>query len=367
MSYKEKIRILHVLGSMNRGGAETFVMNIYRNIDREDIQFDFLLTTDKNDYSDEIAKLGGTIYTISPRNHGVISYLKNLNNFLEEHKYSVVHFHASSLSSIEVLLIAKINNVKVRIIHSHSSNQKGALHKIMHVVNKLFIRSLATDYLGCSELANSWMFKHTGVYKKSIMINNGIITNSFAYNEAIRTDMRKRLNIKDELLFGHVGRFCEVKNHEFIIKIFHTYLKKYGNAHLILVGVGELEDKTKNMVAELNIEKNVTFLGLRSDISDLLQAMDIFLFPSLYEGLPVALVEAQASGVMIYGSDTISSKTVLSDNIKFLSLTKNEEFWATYIHDDYLKYKRGDKSKNIIEKGFDIKTTTDFLVKNIYK
>lgn len=359
-------RILHILGSMNIGGAETFIMNLYRNIDRTQLQFDFLLSTEKNAYAEEIRKLGGCIYIIEPRRNGLTKYKNALNNFFSEHKYAIVHQHCSSLSPIDPLVIAKKWGVPTRVIHSHNSYQSGMVHKILHYLRKPLIKKIATHYLGCSDLANNWMYKYTGVLDKAIMINNGVNTSLFSYNENIRKDVRDKLGVEGKVLFGHVGRFSKVKNHRFIIKIFNAYLEKYGNAHLILVGNGELYEETRSIVTGLNIDEHVTFLGVRTDVNELLQAMDILLMPSFYEGLPVSLVEAQVSGVMTYATNIISKDVALADNIKFLSLSNDENFWAEYIYNDYKEYIRKDKSELIKKLGFDILTTNDYLVNNIY-
>ena len=362
------IYVLQMLATMNRGGAETFIMNVYRNIDREKVQFDFLLCTKQNDYAQEIEALGGHIFIIEPRNKGVLKYWRSLDRFfkLNGAKYSTVHCHVSSLSSIAHLFFAKKYGVKNRVIHSHSSVAQGLIHKILHYANKPFLSMVATHYLGCSDLALKWLYKGTGRYNQAVMINNGINSGQFAYDVRVRRFVREKLGINDQIVFGHIGRFSKMKNHKFIIDVFHSYLVKYGNAFLLLVGTGELIEQIQSYVNKLNMSKNVLFLGLRSDTANLLQAMDIFLFPSIFEGLAVALVEAQTSGVMVYASDTISRDAGICDNIKFLSLKNNADNWSEYIHNDYMKYVRADKSVRIVEAGFDIKTTVEYLVNKIY-
>ena len=363
-----KYKILHVLHSMNRGGIETFIMNVFRNINRECFQFDFLLSSQKNDYAQEILDLGGVIYYIQGRRCGVINCCKELNHFFSLHKgeYRAIHVHVSSLSSLEPLYYAKRNGVPIRIIHSHSTNQTGIIHKVQHYLNKPFVPILATHYLACSQVALNWLYNYTLVKKRAVIIRNGIDTERFKFDELIRTQVRDELGIDaNSFVLGHVGRFCEVKNHKFLVAIFEKYVRKYRNAKLVLVGGGELLEQTKEMVKNLDIDRDVLFLGIRSDIERLLQAMDVFVFPSLYEGLPVALVEAQASGLQVVCSDKVSKESKLSDGCYFYSLTNEASQWADYIHElpEIGRRKMFEQVKN---NRYDIKDTVSYLCHMVY-
>lgn len=361
------IKVLQILPGLNRGGLETFVMNIYRTIDRDNIQFDFL-TNDKNgDYSQEIRDLGGHIFYIPPRRNGIGAFLKNLKEFFLNHsgEYNAVHYHESSLTSIEVLYFAKKSRVPVRIIHSHSSSIMGSkLHLLTHLFGKLAIANLATHYLGCSDKALDWMFRYTGIRKKATIIQNGINVNSFKYNPNLRRGVREKLNIsQDCIVIGHIGRFSEVKNHSFLIDIFSNYLIMHSEAKLLLIGVGELQDSVKEKVKKLGITKSVFFLGMREDTAALYQAMDIFVMPSLYEGLPVTLVEAQASGLPILCSDTISKMSNITGNYSSMSILNSAKSWSDRIDVILNKYIRNDESSSIIKAGFDINTATNSLIR----
>lgn len=360
------IRVLQVLPTLNRGGLETFVMNVYRSIDRKKIQFDFLTNEKDGDYANEIQELGGTIYYIPPRNKGMRAYCHHLNSFFKQKKniYQAVHYHESSLTSLEVLYYAKKYGIPNRIMHSHSSSILGnKLHYLTHYFGKLVIGSLANHYVGCSDKALDWMFGHTGVRDKAIIVNNGIDVPSFAFDASIRQNIRNRLNISDkDIVVGHIGRFSTVKNHTFLIDIFTELRRITPNAKLVLVGVGELVDSIKSKVMELNLSDSVLFLGLRTDTNNIYQAMDIFVMPSLYEGLPVVLVEAQASGLPVLCSDTISTMSKMSENYETMSIEENAKKWAKRIIElQNPVYNRSIGTRNIIKAGFDINKVADYL------
>lgn len=355
-------RVLQIFGKLGRGGLETFVMNLYRAIDRQQVQFDFLLTAANGDYEEEAKKLGARIYYIPPRCKGLKAYKCSLDRFFARNagQYSAVHLHVSSLTSVEPLEYAEKYNIPIRIIHSHSSsvkqNLKGRLlHHILHNLNKLKIKRLATHYLGCSDKALDWLFKWTGVRSKALMINNGIDVSRYRFNETTRQEMRRIFGFRDEFVVGHVGSFIPVKNHHYLITLFVEILKAIPDSKLLLVGAGELEMSIKEQIHERSLESKVIFAGLRSDVDKVLQAIDVIIMPSLFEGLPVSLVEAQAAGVPVLASDTISSDIALTPDIRFLSLDDSIQKWvdcAVHIHNHHI---RMDTVEEIRDKGFDIK------------
>ncbi len=364
------IRVLQVLPGLNRGGLETFVMNVYRSIDRSNIQFDFLTNMKKGDYSKEILTHGGKIYYIPPRRKGLSLYIKALSSFFEEKKsvYNAIHFHESSLTSIEILYFAKKSNIPIRIMHSHSSSIMGnKIHYLTHFFGKLLIKNLATHYFGCSDKALNWMFNYSGVRKKAKIINNGIDAVNFKYDSTIRSKTRSELGIgADTLVIGHIGRFSSVKNHKFLIDIFIQLKNLKENAILILVGDGELKQSIQQKVKDLKLDNAVLFLGSRSDTNMIYQAMDIFVMPSLYEGLPIVLVEAQASGLPVICSNRISKMSCMSENFTMLSIDENATVWANHINETKLTSKRELAYLNIIKNGYDIKTITTTL-KSVYQ
>ncbi len=359
------IRVLHCVHGMNRGGLETFIMNVYRNIDRTKIQFDFLVHTDnKCDFDDEIISLGGKIFSIPSRHSGLIKNRNALDKFFEEHKeYKILHQHSSSLSYIEPLKSAKKHNVPVRIVHSHSTREGGSfLHNYIHKWNQLFIDSYATLFFTCSDLAGKWMFSKK-IHKSDSykIINNGIQTSNFVFNKEKRRNVRKNMGIYDKFVMGHVGRLTYPKNHEFLIEVFNDFLKKEPNSILLLVGDGELRNLIKQKIKSLNLEDNIKLTGKRDDIADLLQAMDVFVFPSHFEGLPVTLVEAQAAGLPCVVSDNITKQVKITDNIEYIKLTSPTSTWVDKIIEIKENHVRRDEEEYIVSAGFDIRTVANSL------
>lgn len=363
-------RVLQVMGGLKRGGLETFAMNVYHAIDRTKIQFDFLLTqvTD-GDYEEEARRMGANIYYLPARNNGIKAYEQSLDLFFKEHHdYIAVHEHISSLTSIRPIYYAKKYGIPVRVLHSHSSSiQKSLrfhwLHTILHYVNKPKVAKWATHYLGCSDKALDWAYKYTGIRSRAHMINNGIDTEKYMYNSLIRTEVRREFNISlDDFVIGHVGRFIPLKNQTFLVDILEQIHKDDSTAKLLLIGEGETLDAVKNKVASKDLQDFVVFTGVRSDVFRLMQAMDIFVMPSWFEGLPVSLVEAQASGLPIVSSATISRDVDITQTIQFKSIEESAEDWAHSILLLRANHQRSNNLDKIIEAGFDSKTAVEQLI-----
>ena len=328
-------RILQIVYSMNRGGIETFLMNIYRKIDRSALQFDFLVhTEEKGDYDDEIVQMGGRVFSVPSRRAGVFNNKKSLTNFFKQHsEYSVVHQHTSSLSYIAPLIAAKKCEIPTRIIHAHSSRQEGSkLHYLFHALNKKRIGGIASKYFSCSTQAAKWFYSDKiRASEEYAIIKNSIDIAEFSYNPDVRAKKRSHLGLESSFVIGHVGRFSPAKNHKFLVDVFSQLLKIKENAKLLLVGEGETMKAIHEMVHELGINDNVIFAGLQSDVSSWLQAMDVFVLPSVYEGLPVTLIEAQASGLPCLISNTVTDDVMVTRLIKKLSLTAPIEEWANRV------------------------------------
>lgn len=363
-------RVLQVFGRLGRGGLESFVVNLYKAIDREEIQFDFLLTNPGGDYEDEVKALGANIFYIPFRSRSVRSYRKALDDFFRENsaKYSAIHLHASSLSSIEPLIYAKKYGIKTRIVHSHSSAVKKGLsartiHYILHTINKLRIGRIATHYFGCSDKALDWMFSWSGVRSKAVMINNGIDSSKFRYNPKTRDKIRSELRLDDDFVIGHVGSFIHVKNHKFLIELFNRFHEEIPNSRLVLVGDGELRGEIESDIKANNIENVVILTGIRGDVYILLQGMDLLIMPSFFEGLPVSLVEAQASGLPVIASDTISRDVEITPNISFMSIKDDTSKWVDKIISIRRGFIRKDTTDYIKKAGFDIHQTSSFISK----
>ena len=361
-------RILQITDSMGMGGIQAFIMNVYRNIDREKYQFDFLLHQKmENGYDDEILKMGGIIYYIPSRHEGIIKNRKALEKFFSKHpEYTVVHQHESSLTYIEPLVIAKKYHVPVRIMHSHSTRASGSkIHTLLHKINIHRIKNVATNYFACGELAGKWMYNGSGVEKKVIIVNNGIDIKKYSFDETIRKKVRIELGLDKKFVIGNVGRFSEVKNHTFLIDVFNEFVKLYPDSELVLVGDGDLQQDMKNKVKELSLSDKVQFLGIRRDVHTILMSFDYVVIPSLYEGFPVTAIEAQAIGVPCLISDSVTKDVVINNNVKMLSLRESADVWADQIYKNK-KVQRNSNKEGLIKKGFDIATTTDYLLE-IYK
>lgn len=366
---KNKIlRVLHVVTYMGRGGLETMIMNYYRNIDRNRVQFDFLVHRDfEADYDKEIIQLGGRIYRLPPLNPLSKDYLSKLDAFFKEHKeYRIVHSHLDCMSAIP-LKYAKINGISVRIAHAHSSNQTKDLKYPLKLFYKTKISKYANYLFACSNEAGRWMF---GKNADFTVLNNAIDTEKYLFNKNTAQKVRKELNIKnDSLVIGHVGRFENPKNHSFIIDIFAETLKKNSNSVLLLVGEGSLRKTIEEKVNSLSIKNDVIFAGLRTDVNELLQAMDVFLFPSLYEGFGIVALEAQASGLPCLISDKVPIECKKTDLVYQMNLSDSSDKWAEKVI-ELSKIKRNNTYEEIKESGFDIKSNAEKLEKfylNTYK
>jgi len=367
----EPIRILHIVGRMDRGGIESFIMNLYRNIDKTKVQFDFLCHYGREAaFNEEIRKMGGRIYempAIKNENkiyyHKIISYIRALNNFFDNNNYKIIHGHMTNTALI-YMLIAKKNGVKNMIAHSHLSKSKKGVNGFITDILQTPISYIASDHFACSKVAAEWLFSkkinNSGVVK---IINNSIDVEEFKYSLEVREKMRVKLKLENSFVIGHVGRFYHEKNHDFLIDIFKEILKEKNNAKMILVGDGPLKPTIHEKVKMLGLENNIIFLGVREDISDLMQAMDVFVLPSHFEGLPVVTVEAQASGLPCVFSSAVTSETNLTQRVKYVSLNNDPKKWAVEIIQIYQQYARLDTSETIREKGYDVK----FLAKELEK
>lgn len=356
------IRVLHVVTDMNRGGLETLLMNYYRHINRAEIQFDFLVHRyNRAAYDDEIESLGGKIYRLPRLNPFSIIYKRSLAEFFKTHpEYQIVHAHLDCMSSV-VLKAAKECGVGVRIAHSHSSSQDKNLKYPLKLFFRHFIPKYATHLLACGELAGKWMFGNVGF----TILNNAIDSAKYTASPEKRKEMRNSFGIKkNEFVLGHVGRFSPVKNHDFIIDIFMAVQKRI-NAKLLLVGNGKLKTKITNKVKRFGLTDKVIFTGIRNDVPDLLPAMDAFVFPSIYEGLPLTLIEAQAAGLPCFISSKVPLDCKITDLVQQIPLTDNAEIWADHIIQSLGIPKLNTRQK-IYDAGFDICMNAKFL-ENYYK
>lgn len=369
---RQPIRVLNMFTIMDRGGAETMVMNYYRHIDRTRVQFDFLVHREQRGaYDDEIERMGGRIYRMCPVYPQNFSrYKRDLRTFFRTHpEYKIIHSHMSELGYF-AFREAERQGVPVRICHAHNAPHGFDAKMIIRTYFKKRMMPYLTHLFMCGEESGKWLY---GEKNKSrfIMLNNAIDAAVYSFDASKREEMRHQLSLTGELVIGHVGRFNPQKNHAFLLDIFAALLKKEPNAALLLVGGGADMPKIQAKARELGIAEHVRFLGVRSDVADLMQAMDVFVFPSLYEGLPVTMVEAQASGLPCIISDKVPPECILTDGlVNIMPLSASPEAWAEKIL-AMRAVPRTDRHEKIAAHGFDISTEAvklqEFYIKSVEK
>lgn len=351
---KRMIRVLQVVTHMNRGGLETMLMNYYRHIDREQVQFDFLTHRPYDgDYGAEIKELGGNIFHLPILNPFSSYYKRELGDFFDVHsEYKIIHVHQDCLSSV-ILKEAKRHGIMVRIAHSHNAGQDVNIKYPIKLFYQWYIPHYATDLMACSEAAGKWMFRGA----KFHILNNAIDVSSYVYNKEKRQQQRVKWGISNDVtVYGHVGRFSLQKNHTFLLDIFNEIVNKNSNSVLLLVG-NDTEEKApeiKEKVKTLGLEDKVIFTGLRSDVADLLQVMDVFIFPSLYEGLGIVAIEAQASGLPCLISDKVPIECKKTDLVQQIFLDESCKIWAEAAIKAAKEIRRTDESSQIRMVGYDI-------------
>jgi glycosyltransferase involved in cell wall biosynthesis len=317
---------------MNLGGIESFLMSVLRNSDHEENSYVFLVySNERFDFQDEIERLGARIKRISnPKNVSVWRHIVELKKAIQEEHPDVVHAH-TYFDSAYVLLAAFLVGVRIRVAHSHTtlaSTENRLAKKIKWLIARILIYTCATHRIGCSSEAGIALFGKQD-FK---IIPNGIALDKFYFNESVRNEKRTELSIADGVtLIGHVGRLDTPKNHLFLIDIFAKYHQLNTQSKLVLVGSGKLQLQIERRIAKYKIEDAVILLGDRRDVDKLLNAFDIFIFPSIYEGLPVSLVEVQANGLPAFVSNAISNEVALTRNIQFYSLSWTAAEWAKKI------------------------------------
>ena len=333
------VRVLQSVGGMNHGGIEHFVMNVYRKIDRDLVQFDFVeRVNDRCVFDDEIESLGGRIYRFqSPDKHPISSMRFYRELFREHPEWQVVHEHRSTLSGFLCCLrAAGYEHVRTRVAHAHNSALSScyggfgnAVEQITDVINKKMIGKIATDYFACSDLAAQWLFPfETGVSNKVRVIPNGIDVTRFSFNVQDRVEIRALYGIPENaFVIGHVGRFCQEKNQEFLIGLLKAIPAEM-EGRLLLLGDGPLRGEIEDRASRLGLRERVIFAGLQSETWKFYSAMDAFCMPSIHEGLPVSAVEAQANGLPLFLSENVSHDTDLGGVKAFLPINEGVDAWV---------------------------------------
>lgn len=332
-SKNDKIEVYQIMGKWIGGGLESVIMNYYENIDRSKIQFTFICDEDSTDIPyEKIEKLGGRVIIVPPYQKA-FKYIKKLKEIFKENNCKIVHSNINTLS-VFPLYVAKKTGVPIRIAHSHStSNKKEWKKNMVKNILRPFSKKYANTYFACSELAGRYLFGNkTFDEGKVIVFNNAINLDKFKYDEEKRKEIRKNLNIKDDtFVVGHIGRFVAQKNHTFLIDIFNELHKTKKNSILILIGQGPIQNEIKEKVEELELKDFVKFIGQVTNANDYYNAIDIFVFPSIYEGLGMVLIEAQANELPCIASTEVPSEATISNQIEYIELDKEPSYWAEKI------------------------------------
>lgn len=356
-------RILHVLGSLEIGGAEVMIMNLYRQIDRSQVQFDFVIhTTEHCFFEDEISRLGGRIYRV-PRFSGfnILQYMQAWKVFFQSHPdYQIIHSHVASSSALH-LGIAKQFNLYT-IAHSHSVKM---FHGVKGMMDKVFsfpTRWIANHFFACSKTAGQARFGNKIVdSNKFKVIKNALDVNRLGYSPDTRETYRKQLNLDGKFVVGHVGRFDVMKNHDFLIRLFSLVHEQQHNATLLLIGDGEQRPVIELLIKKFALEDVVQVLGTRNDVVELLQTMDVFVFPSIAEGLGISVIEAQATGLPCVVSKCVPTDVKITELVEFLDLKDSIERWAKTILQYDTGYKRYSHTDALTDNGYDVIMTAGYL------
>ncbi len=358
------IRVLHILHSMNRGGAENAIMNYYRHIDREKVQFDFLLTeNNKCQFEDEIINLGGRVYRV-PRLtiSNPIPYLKAIRRFYKSHsEYSIVHSHTSSKSFFPLYLARKAG-IPIRICHSHNNRSEDGFRGLIRDYLKYPLSRVSTHFMACSIDAAKWLYGKN-VKDDVIYVPNVVQTQLFQFNSQYRSSIRSYYGIKDStFVIGCTARFSIQKNHVFLLSIFESFHLEFPDSVLLLVGDGELREEIEKIINKLSLSDSVVLTGVVPDPGIYYSAMDVFVLPSLYEGLGMVLIEAQVSGLNCLTSESVAHEVDKTGLVSFIPLSAGPKYWADRISE--VKAKGGERIsrlKDIVAAGYDAEMTAVFL------
>ncbi len=386
---KGSIRVLQYMRVLDSGGIEAFIFAIYKTLDKSTIQFDFLVTRDQEEFYDsEIEKNSGKKIILEFKHHSntYINALRRAKAFYcfckkNKEAYRIVHFQSIGADGFLDVIAAKLAGIPYRIAHSHIANDYkpsknnpnrgvGFSRKIYICCRQLIIKHLvshySTHYLACSTMAAKWMYTEKAISSEKFrVIKNPISVSRFTYSEQDRILLRKKLELDNKLVIGHVGRFVFSKNHEFLLQVFKNAKIKNPNLVLVLVGDGELLPVIRKEVDSLGLTNDVVFCGEITDVNRIYNAFDLFVFPSVYEGLGIALIEAQANGLPILASDMIPFEARICNNAQYLSLKMGSEKWAEEINTMFETGRSPDNFKTVYESGYDIKDVTD-VIERIY-
>ncbi|WP_037371063.1 glycosyltransferase family 1 protein [Selenomonas sp. AE3005] len=356
MDKQKPIRVLQIIGIVCGGGVEAVIMNYYRNIDRTKVQFDFVIDGYERSLLDkEIESLGGRVYHVEPYKKNILRYMSQIYHIVKGGQYSIVHSNMNTLS-IFSLFPAWLAGARLRILHNHSTAvQIEGMRTLMKYILRPFAPLFANHYVACSEIAGKWMYGERAMTSgKVVVFKNAIDVEKYSFDIQKRSKLRESIGLTSEQkVIGHVGRFVFQKNHSFLLDVFAEIARHDDKAVLILIGDGELCCEMKSKAGRLGILDKVKFLGLRANVADLYNVMDVFVLPSWYEGLPVVSVEAQANGLPCVISDKVSIECCLTTSVRFMSLEAGVKCWSEAIVD--MSCERNNRSvEQLRENCFDI-------------
>lgn len=354
-------KILIICGKLCVGGAEKVAYSIGHYVDRSKYECHYVVFGDSvGEYEAELLKDGSKIFHIPGPGESYTTYWKNLTRLIKEYQYDVVHCHTMFNSGI-VLLAARLKGVPCRIAHSHSicsSTKRPLIKQLYENAMRFLIKKCATEYVACGNKAGEWLYGKKLFQKSGILLLNGIDTVQFTYSEEKRNRIRESYNLKDKFVIGHVGHLLEVKNQVFLLNMLPKILAKRPETVLMLIGEGQDRKMLENRIKELNILEHVIMTGNVMNVPDYLSALDVFVFPSLYEGMPLAMLEVQANGLPCVMSDAVPEDVHLTDLLNIMSLTEPVDEWVEAIvtceRKDAEKY-----AEEMYKKGYDIKMVVE--------
>ncbi|MBN8210245.1 glycosyltransferase family 1 protein [Bacillus sp. NTK071] len=341
-------------------GITNVIMNYFRALDRTDLQMDFVIQNHiRSDLKNEIHSSGSNVYEFRGRNKSPISYVNWLTDLIRENNYEIVHAHGNSCTLALEMYAANKGGARVRIPHSHNSTCK---HRVAHRILRRMFNKNYTHGFACGEKAGNWLYEG----EKFSVINNGIDVENFMFDTNVRAEYRKKYGLTNKKVIGHIGHFTLQKNHDFLIDIFQQLYKIDKDYRLILLGDGSLRPDIEKKVKSLGLVDVVKFTGATLETSHFMQAMDILVMPSKYEGLPLTLIESQASGLPCYVADTVSKESKITELVEFMSLDLSAEKWAKKINSSILYNRNNNKDqihKNLVDSGFSINNNAKILKK----
>ena len=346
----DQIRVLHVIGTMYPGGMENFIMNLYENIDRNLIQFDFAVHMIKeNDYTEKIKEMGGSVYILPRLMHDPLKNICELYKIVKDNRYKIVIRHTSNALVAPQLWAAKMAGAMV-VCHSHTETDSKLLP---HRIGRMFINKCVDERFACSDNAGKWMFKN-GNYR---IVRNAVDIEKFTYNTQAGEKIRREFGMYGKNIYCHIGNFSATKNHKFLLKIYAEIAEIDSNAAFFCVGEGDLRTEIERQAVELGIQDKLILTGVRKDVSDLMSFFDVLIFPSIYEGLPLTLIEAQVSGLPCLISDTITDEVIVTNGlVEMESIRRSPKIWAEKAVEMAKDPDRTCQYENIKENGYDIKS-----------